>query len=71
VLVSAVRRRLTLGTRSFTIPTTGRVRVRVRLSRRNFGILTRRRSIRTRATVTISGLRRTVVFTLRAPPRRR
>jgi hypothetical protein len=46
---------VTFARRSFTTPSSGRVRLRVRLSRRNLRILRRNRRALTRVTVTATG----------------
>jgi hypothetical protein len=68
------KRKVTLARKSFTVPASGRVTLRVRLSKRSFKILVLNRKIRTRATVTLrnaagrkSTARKTI--TLRAPRR--
>ena len=71
VRVSA-RRRVTLAREPFTSPASGRVRLRVKLSKKNFRILKRNRKIRTRVTVTLTnsaGLSSTAskVIVLKAP----
>ena len=47
------RRRVGLGRKSFTVPASGRVTLKVELSKRNFRILKLNRKIRTRVTVTL------------------
>jgi subtilisin family serine protease len=54
IRVSA-RRRVTFARRSFRTPSSGRVRLRIRLSRRNLRILRRNRRVLTRVTVTATG----------------
>jgi hypothetical protein len=71
VRVSA-KRRVTLVQKPFTSAAGGRVRLRVKLSKKNFRILKRNRKIRTRVTVTLtnsSGLSSTAskVIVLKAP----
>jgi hypothetical protein len=53
VQVSA-KRRVTLARKPFTSPASGRVRLKVKLSKKNFRILKRNRKIRTRVTVTLT-----------------
>ena len=64
--------RVTLATRSFTVPASGNVTLTIRLSRKNFRILQLNRKIRTRVTATLrsaAGLTSTAskTITLRAP----
>jgi virginiamycin B lyase len=47
------RRRVTLARKSFTVPASGKVVLRIRLSKKNFRILKLNRRIRTRVTVTL------------------
>ena len=66
--IAAVRRRkLSFGSVAFKLSSTGRATVTVRLSRANFAILKRRRTLKTRATVTIGSVSKSAVFTLKAP----
>ena len=53
VRVSA-RRRIVLVRKTFTVPTNGNVKLKLRLSKKNFRILKRERRIGTRATVTLT-----------------
>lgn len=67
-----VRRRVTLARKSFTVPASGKVTLRIRLSKRSFRILRLNRRIRTRVTVTLrnaAGLTSTASkrITLKAP----
>jgi hypothetical protein len=66
--------RRTLARKSFKVPRSGRVRLTLRLSRKNFRLLKRRRSIKTKLTVTLrntAGLtsKASKRVTLRAPRR--
>jgi hypothetical protein len=75
IRVSA-RRRVTFARRSFRTPSSGRVTLRIRLSRRNFRILRRNRRVAVRVSVTATGptggrASRSRRLTLRAPRRRR
>jgi streptogramin lyase len=68
--------RLTLADKSFTIPPTGKVTLRIRLSRRSFRALTLNRRLRTSVTVTLkdaAALTSTAskTITLKAPKRKR
>jgi Divergent InlB B-repeat domain len=68
--------RVTLARRSFTVPANGRVTLKLRLSKKNFRILTLNRKIRTRMTVKLTnaaGLSSTAgkKITLKAPKLRR
>ncbi|HEX2234268.1 MAG TPA: delta-60 repeat domain-containing protein [Thermoleophilaceae bacterium] len=65
------RRPLRLGSRRFTFPASGRVRVRFRLSRRNLKLLRRARRLRTRGVATAGAQRARFGFTLKAPRRLR
>ena len=61
--------------KAFTVPTDGRVKLTLRLSKKNFRLLKRKRKLRTRATVTLvntAGLTSTAKkrVTLKAPRRR-
>jgi PKD repeat protein len=68
--IAAVRRRkLSLGSASFTARGSVRTTVTIKLSRANFAILTRKRSLSVKASVTIGAVTKTAVFTLRAPKR--
>jgi PKD repeat protein len=68
--IAAVRRRkLNFGSAAFTLSGSGNATVTIKLSRANFAILKRRRSLKTRATVTIGTVSKSVVFTLKAPRR--
>ena len=69
------RARVRLARKTFTVPASGRVRLTIRLSRKNFRILKLNRRIRTRVTVTLAnarGLTSTARknIRLKAPPRR-
>jgi hypothetical protein len=66
--IAAVRRRkLNLGSSSFTARGSGRTTVTIKLSRTNLAILKRKRSLSVKATVTIGAVTKTVIFTLKAP----
>jgi hypothetical protein len=47
------RRKLTLAKKSFTVPASGKVSLKLKLSKRAFRILVRKRKLRTRVTVTL------------------
>ncbi len=73
VNVSA-RRRVSLGTKRFTVPTSGTVKVSWRLSRKNLRVLKRKERIKFRATATLrnaagSASSASTVLTLRKPGR--
>jgi hypothetical protein len=51
----SARRRVTFARRRFTAPRSGRVTLRIRLSRRNFRILRRKRRVVVRVSVTVTG----------------
>jgi hypothetical protein len=68
-IAAARRRKLSFGSVAFTLSSSGKVTVTVRLSRANFAILVRKRTLKTRATVTIGSVSRSAVFTLKAPKR--
>ena len=53
-VVVSRRARVRLARKSFTVPASGRVRLNVKLSRKNFRILKLNRNIRTRVTVTLA-----------------
>jgi subtilisin-like proprotein convertase family protein len=64
-------RRRRLGTKRFTVPADGVVRVRVRLSRGTRRLLRRKRRLLVRAEVRVGDQHRGVLFTLQAPRRHR
>jgi len=70
------KKRLRLGRKSFTVPASGKVRLKLRLSKKSFRILNLNRKIRTRLTIkltTAAGLSSTATKTiaLKAPKRHR
>jgi PKD repeat protein len=68
--IAAVRRRkLNLGSSSFSARGSGKTTVTIKLSRTNLAILKRKRSLSVKATVTIGAVTKTGIFTLKAPKR--
>jgi Tol biopolymer transport system component len=70
------KRRVTLARKSFTVPASGKVTLRIKLSKKNFRILKLNRKLRTRVTITLTnavGLKSTAKkrITLKAPKRKR
>ena len=73
---TSAKKRVTLLRKSFTVPASGKVTLRLKLSRKIFRILKLNRKIRTRATVTlknVAGLtsKASKQITLKAPRRKR
>ena len=64
---TGARRRLVVALRSFTVPSTGQVRARVRLTRPGFRLLKRVRRLRLSARVTLGTATESKRVTLRAP----
>ena len=67
IRVGSRRRTVSLGSRAFTSPAGGTVRVQLRLSRANLAILRQRRSLRLRVRVTLGTRAFTTILTLRPP----
>jgi PKD repeat protein len=66
-IAAARRRKISFGSVTFTLTGGGKATVTVKLSRANFAILKRKRSLKMQATVTIGPLSKNAVFTLKAP----
>ncbi|MDX6667097.1 MAG: hypothetical protein QOK04_477 [Solirubrobacteraceae bacterium] len=66
-IAAARRRKISFGSVTFTLTGSGKATVTVKLSRANFAILKRKRSLKMRATVTIGSVSKNAVFTLKAP----
>lgn len=69
ITVSRRKRKLSLGSSAFKLPGAGKAKVTIKLSSANLATLKRKRSLSIKATVTIGGVTKTVVFTLKAPKR--
>ena len=69
ITVSRRNRKLGLGSSAFKLTSAGKGKVTIKLSSANLATLKRKRSLSIKATVTIGGVTRTVVFTLKAPKR--
>ena len=63
----AVKRKLKLGTRTFTVGRTGRVKVSLKLSKANLAKVKKLRRLRARSTVKLGGVTFRKTFTLNAP----
>lgn len=70
-VAAAIRRRLVVARRSFTAPASGRVTLRLKLTRKGFRVLRRARRLAVSARVTLGQANGKKRLTLRAPPPRR
>jgi subtilisin-like proprotein convertase family protein len=69
--VSSAKRKLVVATKSFTVPATGRVKLKVKLTRKGLRVLNRAKRLPVSAKVTLGSVTATKRVTLRAPRPRR